>query len=75
MRKAYTNVIDEMRSGPSQDVLGLLDDLEENLSIMRRDYNVEGKMNLVRLISRSRADRIQDLYMPRKYRTPYRGFP
>eukprot|EP00973_Karenia_brevis_P043403 6015662-Karenia_brevis.AAC.1 len=32
-------------------------------------------MDVVRLVSRSREDRVQDLYMPRKYRTPYRGFP
>eukprot|EP00973_Karenia_brevis_P082022 11371856-Karenia_brevis.AAC.1 len=75
MRKAYCNVIEGMRSDPSQYVLGLIDDLTENLSIMRRDYNVEGKAHLVRLISRSRGDRVQDLYMSRKYRTPYRGFP
>eukprot|EP00973_Karenia_brevis_P019253 2638961-Karenia_brevis.AAC.1 len=64
-----------MRSEPSQDILGLLDDLEENMAVMRRDYNVEGRVDVVRLINRSREDRIQDLYMPRKYRTPYRGFP
>eukprot|EP00973_Karenia_brevis_P027611 3806031-Karenia_brevis.AAC.1 len=46
MRKAYCHVIEEMRGDRSQDALGLIDDLEENLSIMRRDYNVEGKMHL-----------------------------
>eukprot|EP00973_Karenia_brevis_P006074 826897-Karenia_brevis.AAC.1 len=61
-----------MRSDPSPDVLGVIDDMEENLSIMRRDFKVEGATHLVRLISRSREDRVQDLYMPRKYRTPYR---
>eukprot|EP00973_Karenia_brevis_P049941 6934573-Karenia_brevis.AAC.1 len=71
MRKAYCIVVEDMRGDPSQDVLGVIDDLKENLSIMRRDYNVEGKTHLVRLISRLREDRVQDLYMPRKYRTPY----
>eukprot|EP00973_Karenia_brevis_P075112 10435215-Karenia_brevis.AAC.1 len=69
MRKAYCNVIDEMRSEPSPDIIGMLDDLEESMAIMRRDYHVEGRMDAVILISRSREDRIQDLYMPRKYRT------
>eukprot|EP00973_Karenia_brevis_P063413 8814360-Karenia_brevis.AAC.1 len=41
---------------------------------MRRDFKVEGSTHLVRLISRSREDRVQDFYIPRKYRTPYRGF-
>eukprot|EP00973_Karenia_brevis_P052425 7284254-Karenia_brevis.AAC.1 len=45
------------------------------MAVMRRDYNVEGRMDVVRLVSRSREDRVQDLYTPRKYRTPYRGFP
>eukprot|EP00973_Karenia_brevis_P006754 917068-Karenia_brevis.AAC.1 len=39
MRKAYCFVVGDMRGDPSPDVLGVIDDLEENLSIMRRDYN------------------------------------
>eukprot|EP00973_Karenia_brevis_P081062 11242402-Karenia_brevis.AAC.1 len=64
-----------MRSDPSPDILGTLDDLEESMAIMHRDYYVEVQVDAVLLINRSRADRIQDLYMPRRYRTPYRGFP
>eukprot|EP00973_Karenia_brevis_P071376 9914740-Karenia_brevis.AAC.1 len=73
MRKSYCAVIEEMRSDPSQYVLGVIDDMEETLSVMRRDFNVEGSTHLIRLISRSREDRVEDLYIPWKDRTPYRG--
>eukprot|EP00973_Karenia_brevis_P004269 586151-Karenia_brevis.AAC.1 len=75
MRKAYCKVVDEMRDDPSQDVLGELEDLEESMAMMRRDRHVEGEADAVVLINRSREDLMQDLYVPRKWRTPYRGYP
>eukprot|EP00973_Karenia_brevis_P003812 527268-Karenia_brevis.AAC.1 len=45
------------------------------MAMMRRDRHVEGEVDAVILINRSREDLVQDLYVPRKYRTPYRGYP
>eukprot|EP00973_Karenia_brevis_P051163 7106805-Karenia_brevis.AAC.1 len=45
------------------------------MAMMRRDFEVEKDTHLVRLVARSKKDRLKDLYMPRKFRAPYRGFP
>eukprot|EP00973_Karenia_brevis_P063525 8828339-Karenia_brevis.AAC.1 len=64
-----------MRSDPSQYVLSVIDDMEETLAIMRRDYRVEGSTQKIRLINRHRGDAVKELYVDRRHRSPYRGFP
>eukprot|EP00973_Karenia_brevis_P071010 9866276-Karenia_brevis.AAC.1 len=64
MRKTYCAVIVEMRSDPSLHVLSVIDNMAETLATMCRDFQMEGPTHLIRLISRSKEDRVEDLYVP-----------
>eukprot|EP00973_Karenia_brevis_P072215 10032870-Karenia_brevis.AAC.1 len=69
MRKTYRQVTEEMRSNPSPHVLSAIDELDEIMSTVRRDFDVGGASDRVRLINRSRADALNKSFVDWRYQT------
>eukprot|EP00973_Karenia_brevis_P046393 6432317-Karenia_brevis.AAC.1 len=55
MFKTYVQVIEDMRSDPSLQVMAAIDEMDEMLTTIQRDVNVSGTEDKILLVNRSRA--------------------